>query len=125
MRVLVVDNDVCSAQAINAILKAEGMIAEPAEFGEDAVDLGKHYDFDVLILEERLPDIAGLEVLRRLRAACVRTPVLMLSETAGAHAIARALAAGADNYLSKPFERANSLPGYMPSYGATEGTPNR
>ncbi len=55
MRVLVVEPDPVSAKLIDAALKSEGIIAEPAERGEDAIDLAKHYDFDALILETQSP----------------------------------------------------------------------
>ena len=57
---------------IEAALKSEGIISEPAETGEDAIDLAKHYDFDIIVLDLRLPDMEGYEVVRRLRAAKVR-----------------------------------------------------
>ena len=79
MRALVVEDDPVSAKLIDAALKSEGIICEPAESGEDAIDLAKHYDFDIMVLDLRLPDMEGFEVVRRLRAAKVRTPVLILS----------------------------------------------
>jgi two-component system cell cycle response regulator CtrA len=105
MRVLLVENDSVSAKLIDAALKAEGIVCEPAESGEDAIDLVKHYDFQAMILDARLPDIDGFEVLRRIRAAKVRTPVLFLSDTNETDDKIRALATGADDYLTKPLHK--------------------
>jgi two-component system cell cycle response regulator CtrA len=104
MRALVVDPDPVSAKLIHDALESEGILAKPAEAGEDAIDLARDYDFDVLILETQLPDTQGFEVLRRLRALAVRTPVLMLSVSTNVDDTVRALADGADDYLAKPFE---------------------
>jgi two-component system cell cycle response regulator CtrA len=106
MRALVVEDDPVSAKLIEAALKSEGIISEPAETGEDAIDLAKHYDFDIVVLDIRLPDMEGYEVVRRLRAAKVRTPVLILSGIHETDDKVRGLATGADDYLTKPFRRA-------------------
>ena len=53
---------------IDAALKGESMVCEPAKSGEDGIDLAKLYDFDIIVLDLRLPDIEGYEVVRRLRA---------------------------------------------------------
>ena len=74
MRALVVEDDPTSAKLIDAALKGEGIICEPADTGEDAIDLAKHYDFDIVILDRRLPDMEGFDVVRRLRQAKIRTP---------------------------------------------------
>ena len=68
MRALVVEDDPVSAKLIDAALKSEGIISEPAETGEDAIDLAKHYDFDIVVLDIRLPDMEG----SRWCAGCAR-----------------------------------------------------
>jgi two-component system cell cycle response regulator CtrA len=105
MRALVVEDDPVSARLIDTALKAEGIISEPAESGEDAIDLAKHYDFDIVVLDLRLPDMEGFEVVRRLRAAKVRTPVLILSGMNETDDKVRGLTTGADDYLTKPFHK--------------------
>jgi len=76
-----------------------------AACGEDAIDLAKHYDFDIIVLDLRLPDIEGFEVVRRIRAAKVRTPVLILSGKNEIDDKVRGLSTGADDYLTKPFHK--------------------
>ena len=108
MRALVVEDDPVSAKLIDAALKSEGIISEPAETGEDAIDLAKHYDFDIVVLDIRLPDMEGFEVVRRLRAAKIRTPVLILSGMNETDKV-RGLATGADDYLTKPFHKSELI----------------
>ena len=79
MRVLLVEDDANTAQSIELILKSEGYIVDTTDLGEDGLEIGKLYDYDIIILDLMLPDIDGYEVLRRLRAARVRTPILILS----------------------------------------------
>jgi two-component system cell cycle response regulator CtrA len=109
MRALIVGDDPISAKLIDAALKSEGFVSEPVESGEDAIDLAKHYDFDIVVVDTRLPDIDGFEVVRRLRAAKIRTPVLILGGLNETGAKVRALAAGADDYLAKPFHRSELI----------------
>jgi two-component system cell cycle response regulator CtrA len=109
MRALVVEDDPVSARLIDNALKAEGIISEPAESGEDAIDLAKHYDFDIVVLDLRLPDMEGFEVVRRLRAAKVRTPVLILSGMNETDDKVRGLTGGADDYLTKPFHKSELI----------------
>ena len=82
MRALVIEDDPVSARLIEHALKGENMVCEPANCGEDGIDLAKLYDFDIIVLDLRLPDIDGYEVVRRLRGAKVQTPVLILSGNA-------------------------------------------
>ena len=105
MRALVVEDDPVSAKLIDTALRGEGIIAEMASCGEDAIDLAKHYDFDIMVLDLRLPDIEGFEVVRHIRAAKVRTPVLILSGKNEIDDKVRGLSTGADDYLTKPFHK--------------------
>jgi two-component system, cell cycle response regulator CtrA len=109
MRALVVEDDPVSAKLIDAALRSEGIINEQAETGEDAIDLAKHYDFDIVILDLRLPDMEGFDVVRRLRAAKVRTPVLILSGMNETDDKVRGLTTGADDYLTKPFHKSELI----------------
>ena len=106
MRALIVEDDAVSARLIESALEAEGMVFERADNGEDGIELSKLYDFDIMVLDLRLPDIDGYEVVRRLRAARVRTPILILSGRTDATDKVRGLTSGADDYLTKPFNRA-------------------
>jgi two-component system cell cycle response regulator CtrA len=67
-RILLVENNTAMAVTIEQTLHSENFIVERTDLGEDAIQIGKLYDYDVIILALILPDIDGLEVLRRLRA---------------------------------------------------------
>ena len=105
MRVLIVEDDTATAKSIETILKAEGFIADTTDLGEDGLEIGKLYDYDLIILDLMLPDIDGFEVLRRLRSARVDTPILILSGLAEPDSKIRGFGIGADDYLTKPFDR--------------------
>ena len=79
MRVLLVEDDYAVSQSIETMLKKEGMIIDTTDLGEDGLEIGKLYDYDIIILDLMLPDINGYEVLKRLRSAKIETPVLILS----------------------------------------------
>ena len=79
MRVLLVEDDAATAASIELMLRKESFICDTTDLGEDGLEIGKLYDYDIIILDLLLPDIDGYEVLRRLRAARVRTPILILS----------------------------------------------
>jgi two-component system cell cycle response regulator CtrA len=104
MRALIVDDDPVAAKLIQAAIDGRFLV-EHTETGEDAVELAKLYDFDIVILDLRLPDIDGGEVVRRLRASDVHVPVLILSGVADRHEKIRGLICGADDYLTKPFDK--------------------
>jgi len=105
MRVLLVEDDNATARAIELMLGAEGFNVMWTEFGEEGLDLAKRDDFDIILLDLGLPDISGLEVLRRLRAAKVGQPVLILTGTDRIETKVQAFVAGADDYMTKPFHR--------------------
>jgi two-component system cell cycle response regulator CtrA len=73
--------------------------------GEDGLEIGKLYDYDIIILDLMLPDIDGYEVLRRMRAAKIDTPILILSGLSGLDDKLKGLGFGADDYLTKPFDK--------------------
>jgi two-component system cell cycle response regulator CtrA len=105
MRVLVVEDDRMMAQVIETMLKAEGMVVDTTALGEDGLEIGKLYDYDIILLDLMLPDMDGYEVLRRLRSARVETPVLILSGLTEPDKKIKGLGFGADDYLTKPFDR--------------------
>ncbi len=104
MRVLLVEDDSATAASIEMMLRAEGFICDTTDLGEDGLEIGKLYDYDIIILDLMLPDIDGYEVLRRLRAARVRTPILILSGLAELDHKLKGLGFGADDFLTKPFD---------------------
>lgn len=103
MRVLLVEDDAATAQAIELMLKSEGFHAYTTDLGEEAVDLAKHYDYDIILLDLNLPDMSGYEVLRVIRHTKVKTPVIIVSGMAGIEDKVRGLGHGADDYVTKPF----------------------
>ena len=105
MRVLLVEDDSATAKSIELMLKSEGYVCDCTDLGEDGLEIGKLYDYDIIILDLMLPDIDGYEVLRRLRASNVETPVLILSGMAELDAKIKGLGYGADDYLTKPFDK--------------------
>ncbi len=103
MRVLLVDDEERLLGALRRGLAAEGFVVETAANGTDGLQLARHGDFDVVVLDVMLPGLSGYEVVRRLRAESNWVPVLMLSAKDGEHDQADALDDGADDYLTKPF----------------------
>ena len=105
MRVLLIEDDTATARAIELVLKSENYVCDSTDLGKDGLDIGKIYDYDLILLDLMLPDIEGLEVLRRLRTAKVRTPIMILSGVSQPDEKVKALTAGADDYLTKPFDK--------------------
>ncbi len=109
MRVLLIEDDPSTAQAVEVALKSEGSICDRTDLGEDGLEIGKLYDYDIIILDLMLPDMDGFEVLKRLRAANVPTPILILSGMNDTDDKVKGLGFGADDYLTKPFNRVELL----------------
>ncbi len=105
MRVLLVEDDTATAQSIEMMLRSESYVCDTTDMGEDGLEIGKLYDYDIIVLDLMLPDIDGYEVLRRLRAARVQTPILILSGLTGLDDKIKGLGVGADDYLTKPFDK--------------------
>ncbi len=105
MRVLLVEDDPNTSKSIELMLKSAGMVVDATELGEDGLEIGKLYEYDIIILDLMLPDIDGMEVLRRLRDARIRTPVLILSGLSQSEQKVKGLGTGADDYLTKPFDK--------------------
>ncbi len=105
MRILLVEDDATTAQSIEMMLKTEKFVVDTTDLGEDGLEIGKIYDYDLIILDLMLPDIDGYEVLRRLRDARIDTPILILSGLSALENKVKGLGFGADDYLTKPFEK--------------------
>ncbi|WP_420404630.1 response regulator transcription factor CtrA [Nisaea sp.] len=105
MRVLLVEDDTATAQSIELMLKSEGFVVDVTEHGEDGLEIGRLYDYDIILLDLMLPDLDGYEVLRRLRSSKVETPILILSGLSEMDNKIKGLGFGADDYLTKPFDR--------------------
>ena len=105
MRVLLVEDDSVVAESVELMLQSEGYVCDVTDLGEDGLEIGKLYDYDIIILDLLLPDMDGYEVLKRLRAARVNTPTLILSGLSDMEDKIRGLGVGADDYLTKPFDK--------------------
>lgn len=105
MRVLLVEDDTTTSKSIEMMLRSDGYVCDTTDMGEDGLEIGKLYDYDIIILDLMLPDIDGYEVLRRLRAAQVKTPILILSGLTSLDEKIKGLGFGADDYLTKPFDK--------------------
>ena len=105
MRVLLIEDDSATAYSIELMLKSESFNVYTTDLGEEGIDLGKIYDYDIIILDLNLPDMSGFEVLRKLRVSKVKSPVLILSGLAGLEDKIKGLGFGADDYMTKPFHK--------------------
>jgi two-component system OmpR family response regulator len=103
MRVLIVEDNVRMASAIRRGLQAEGLVADVATKGEDALWMAGATEFDAVILDVMLPGIDGFETCRRLRENGVWVPIIMLTAKDAVEDRIEGLDRGADDYLVKPF----------------------
>jgi two-component system cell cycle response regulator CtrA len=109
MRVLLIEDDQSTAKSIELMLKSDGYVVDTTDMGEDGLEIGKLYEYDIIILDLMLPDLDGYEVLKRLRAAKVETPILILSGLSELDSKLKGLGFGADDYLTKPFDKRELL----------------
>ena len=105
MRILMIEDDAVVSRSVELMLKSESFSVYTTDLGEEGVDLGKIYDYDIILLDLNLPDMGGLEVLRHLRAGKVNTPVMILSGTSEIDTKVKTLGGGADDYMTKPFHK--------------------
>src|SRR3954447_7896303 len=105
MRVLLIEDDNSTARSIELMLKSDGFNVFTTDLGAEGVDLGKLYDYDIILLDLNLPDMSGYDVLRSLRVSKIRTPILILSGVAGIEDKVKGLGFGADDYMTKPFHK--------------------
>ncbi|MAO55850.1 MAG: DNA-binding response regulator [Rhodospirillaceae bacterium] len=105
MRVLLVEDDPSTQKSVKMMLESANMVVDTTDMGEDGLEIGKLYDYDIIVLDIMLPDMDGFEVLRRLRDSRVNTPVLILSGLGESESKVKGLGSGADDYLTKPFNK--------------------
>lgn len=105
MRILVIEDDSSTAKSIELMLKKEGWVVDTTDMGEDGLEIGKLYEYDIILLDLMLPDMDGLDVLRSLRDSRIETPVLILSGLTESDSKIKGLGTGADDYLTKPFDK--------------------
>src|SRR3954462_2963171 len=105
MRILVVEDDPAVSHSIALMLRSDAGSADMTDLGQDAIELARYSDYDLILLDLNLPDLSGYEVLRALRVARVNTPVLILSGLTATANKVKGFAFGADDYLTKPFHK--------------------
>ena len=106
MRILLVEDDPTTAKSIEMMLTHANLNVYWTDLGEEAIDLAKLYDYDLLLLDLNLPDMDGHDVLRHLRMARIETPILILSGSDDTSSKLKGFGCCADDYLNKPFNRA-------------------
>ncbi|MAU40206.1 MAG: DNA-binding response regulator [Kordiimonas sp.] len=105
MRVLLIEDDATTSKSIELMLNSEGFNIYATDLGEEGLDLGKLYDYDIILLDLNLPDMHGYDVLKKLRLAKINTPILILSGMNELENKVKGLGFGADDYLTKPFHK--------------------
>ena len=104
MRLLLAESDQATAHALIKTLRQGGITVDHAHTGHEAIDMLRHYDYDLALTELTLEDLEGYEVIRRARNTQIQTPIIVLSGMSRAQAKIKAFHAGADDYITKPFD---------------------
>lgn len=102
-RVLVVEDEAAIADAVTYALEAEGYEVERADDGERALEAAKEREYDLMILDLRLPKVSGIDVCRKVRGSGDALPILMLTAKDSEEDRVFGLDVGADDYVTKPF----------------------
>ena len=105
MHILLVEDNDATAKSVKLILASEGHNVSMTASGEEAVELAEIYEYDAILMDIDLEDITGIEALRDLRIRKNATPIIILSGTADVETKVSSLAAGADDYMTKPFHK--------------------
>jgi len=105
VRILLVEDDPATSKSIELMLQNASLNVYATDLGEEGIDLAKLYDYDLILLDLNLPDMTGHEVLRQLRIAKVETPILILSGLDDTESKLKGFGFGADDYMTKPFNR--------------------
>ena len=105
MRILLVEDEIRLAEALEQILKKQGYIVDVADDGAVGQDMAETGIYGVIILDRNLPSIEGVEVLKYLRKKRIITPILLLTAKDTVSNRVEGLDAGADDYLIKPFSK--------------------
>jgi two-component system, cell cycle response regulator CtrA len=105
MRVLLIEDDPSVSQGVELMLKSSNIVCDMTNLGEEGIEISKLYDYDIIILDLMLPDMDGYDVIKRLRKAGIKTPILILSGLTEPESKIRCFGIGADDYLTKPFNK--------------------
>ena len=103
MKVLIVEDERRLAEALSQIMKEQKYQADVANDGIDGLEYAMYGDYDVIVLDVMLPGKNGFQLVRELRAAKIKTPVLILTARDDVHDKITGLDQGADDYMTKPF----------------------
>jgi len=125
MRVLLIEDDASIAQSIEMFLTLENFEVTKSACGADGLALAQSARFDLIVLDLGLPDMPGMEVLTKLRATSITTPLMILSGINEIQQKVRCLIAGADDYVTKPFHRNEFLARLRTLVRRCNGTENR
>ena len=109
MRILYVEDEIRLAEAVVYLLKKSDIAVDHTTSGAEGLDWAQHGSYDCIVLDIMLPQVSGLEILRALREQGNTTPVIMLSALSQVDDKVKALEAGADDYLAKPFKTAELI----------------
>ncbi len=104
IKILIVEDEKNQRILLKKILESEKYIVEEAEDGNKALDKFKRIDFDIVLLDQRLPDIDGIEVLKKLKSINPIIPVIIITAFANVRDAVNAMKRGAFNYLTKPVD---------------------
>lgn len=109
MRVLVVDEDAGFRGKVTRTCKSESLVVQEASSGEEGLEIARHYPHDLIVLEPALADMPNLGVLWHMRDSKIDAPILALSRLSDCDTKVRALHLGADDFMTKPFDRKELL----------------
>ena len=106
MRVLIVETDGTASRSLVQLLRSNSVIVDQVETGEETLELSRHYDYDIVLLDMAPQDMDGYDVVRRMRAARVETPVIMQAALVRPQARVKAFGVGVDDFVTKPYDHA-------------------
>lgn len=109
MRILIVEDEISLAEAVTAILKKEQYFVDAVYDGMDGLDYALSGIYDLILLDIMLPKMNGLDVLKEIRKNNISTPVMLLTARSEVNDKIKGLDCGADDYLTKPFNKGELL----------------
>uniref|UniRef100_A0A182Z9Q4 Uncharacterized protein n=1 Tax=Biomphalaria glabrata TaxID=6526 RepID=A0A182Z9Q4_BIOGL len=109
MRALLVEDDFPTARSVEIALSLEGIECDTFAMGEQGVEVAMFHDYDIIILDLHLEDMDGCDAILRIRSAKVKAPILILSGITATERKVKGLGFGADDYMTKPFNRSELI----------------